>query len=92
VEIAREKGITAGLLRPITLFPLPKRIIGQLAPQVKGFFSVEMNAGQMVVDIKQADYDAKLYRPVAYFGRMGGIIPTPGEVVDALKQKFLTES
>ncbi len=91
VEIAREKGIKAGLLRPITLFPFPKQIIGQLAPQVKGFLSVEMNAGQMVEDIKQAVYDAKLYRPVVYFGRMGGIIPTPGEVVDALEQKFVTE-
>ena len=91
VEIAREKGLKVGLLRPITLFPFPKTIIGQLAPKVKGFLSVEMSAGQMVEDIKLAVYDTGLYRRIEYFGRMGGIIPSPGEVVEALEQKFLQE-
>jgi 2-oxoglutarate ferredoxin oxidoreductase subunit alpha len=91
VEIARAKGLKVGLLRPISLFPFPKNIIGELAPKVKGFLSVEMNAGQMVEDIKLAVHEAGSTRRVAFFGRMGGIIPTPGEVVDALEQKFLKE-
>lgn len=92
VEIARAKGIKVGLLRPITLFPFPKKIVGELAGNIKGFLSVEMNAGQMVEDIKLAAYEAGVVRPVEYFGRMGGIIPSPGEVVDALEQKFLQEA
>ncbi|SHJ40203.1 2-oxoglutarate ferredoxin oxidoreductase subunit alpha [Tangfeifania diversioriginum] len=91
VEIAREKGLKVGLLRPISLFPFPKNIIGELAPKVKGFLSVEMNAGQMVEDIKLAVHEAGCTRRVEFFGRMGGIIPTPGEVVDALEQNFLKE-
>jgi 2-oxoglutarate ferredoxin oxidoreductase subunit alpha len=91
VEIAREQGLKVGLLRPISLFPFPKKIIGELAPKVKGFLSVEMNAGQMVEDIKLAVHDSGSTRRVEFFGRMGGIIPTPGEVVDALEQKLLKE-
>ncbi len=91
VEIARGNGLKVGLLRPVTLFPFPKTIIGELATQVKGFLSVEMNAGQMVEDIKNAVYDAGIHRKVEHFGRMGGIIPSPGEVVDALEQNFLQE-
>ncbi len=91
VEIARAKGIKVGLLRPITLFPFPKKAVGELAHKVKGFLSVEMNAGQMTEDIKLAAYEAGVIRPVDYFGRMGGIIPSPGEVVNALEQKLLQE-
>lgn len=91
VEIARAKGIKVGLLRPITLFPFPKDIIKELAPRVKGFMSVEMNAGQMVEDVKLAVYEAGCNHRVEFFGRMGGIIPSPGEVVDALEQKLLKE-
>ena len=91
LEIARDKGIRVGLLRPISLFPFPKKIIGELAQKVKGFLSVEMNAGQMTEDIKLAAYEAGVIRRVEYFGRMGGIIPSPGEVVEALELKFLRE-
>jgi len=91
VEIAREKGLKVGLLRPISLFPFPKKIISELAPKVKGFLSVEMNAGQMVEDIKLAVHEAGSTRRVEFFGRMGGIIPTPGDVVAAVEQKFLKE-
>ena len=91
VEIAREKGLKVGLLRPITLFPFPKKVIGEMAKNVKGFLSVEMNAGQMVEDVKLAVHEASCTRRVEHFGRMGGIIPTPGEVVDALEQIFLKE-
>ena len=91
VEIARAKGLKVGLLRPITLFPFPSKIIGELARKAKGFLSVEMSAGQMVEDIKLAVYEAGSNARVNYFGRMGGIIPSPEEVVEALEDKFSWE-
>jgi len=91
VEVARAKGLKVGLLRPITLFPFPKTIIKELARKAVGFLSVEMSAGQMVEDIKLAVYDAGSNARVNYFGRMGGIIPTPTEVVEALEDKFSWE-
>ena len=91
VELARAKGLKVGLLRPITLFPFPKNIIKELARKVNGFLSVEMSAGQMVEDIKLAVYEAGSNARVNYFGRMGGIIPTPEEVVEALEDKFSWE-
>lgn len=86
VELAREKGIKAGLLRPITLFPFPKKPLFELAHQVKGILSVELNAGQMVEDVKLA-VEHKV--PVEHFGRTGGIIHTPEEVLEALEQKII---
>jgi len=86
VDQAREKGIKVGLLRPITLFPFPKKPIAALAKRVKGMLVVEMNAGQMVEDVQLA---AGCSIPVKHFGRMGGIIPSPGEVVEALEQKLI---
>jgi len=86
VQLARKKGIKVGLLRPITLFPFPKKRLMELAGQVKGMISVEMSAGQMVEDVKLA---VEHTVPVIHFGRMGGIIPSPDEVVEALEQKFL---
>jgi 2-oxoglutarate ferredoxin oxidoreductase subunit alpha len=91
VEIARAKGLKVGLLRPITLFPFPNKIIKELARKAQGFLSVEMSAGQMVEDIKLAVYEAGSNARVNYFGRMGGIIPTPTEVVEALEEKFSWE-
>lgn len=88
VKIARKKGLKVGLLRPVTLYPFPKKVIGELAKNVKGFLSVEMNGGQMVEDIKLAVFEGGYIRRVEYFGRMGGMIPTPGEVVEALEQIF----
>ena len=91
VELARSKGLKVGLLRPVTLFPFPKVAIKELVSKAKGFMSVEMNAGQMVEDIKLAVYEAGSNARVNYFGRMGGIIPTPEEVVEALEEKFSWE-
>ena len=85
VQIARRKGVKVGLIRPITLFPFPEKIIAQYATKVKGFLSVEFNAGQMVNDIRLA-VNGKTQ--VEYFGRMGGIVPTPDEVELALEQRF----
>ncbi|MFA8435778.1 MAG: 3-methyl-2-oxobutanoate dehydrogenase subunit VorB [Marinifilaceae bacterium] len=86
VELAREKGIKVGLLRPITLFPYPKKAIQEMVGQVKGILSVEMSAGQMVEDVRLAVNGAV---PVEHYGRFGGMIPTPEEVVEALEQKIL---
>jgi 2-oxoglutarate/2-oxoacid ferredoxin oxidoreductase subunit alpha len=86
MQLARKKGIKVGLLRPITLFPFPEKVISDLAGRVKGFLSVEYNAGQMVNDIRLA-VNGKT--KVEYFGRMGGIVPTPNEVEQALEQKLL---
>ncbi len=83
VELAREAGVKVGLLRPITLYPFPIKEIQNLAQKVKGFLTVEMSAGQMVEDVRLA-VNGKI--PVEYFGRLGGIIPTPEEVVAALKK------
>jgi 2-oxoglutarate/2-oxoacid ferredoxin oxidoreductase subunit alpha len=89
VEILRERGMKVGLLRPITLYPFPKNAISELCGKVKGFLSVEMNAGQMVDDVKLSVYEAGCNAPVRYFGRLGGIMPLPGEVADALVESFL---
>ena len=78
IQLGREKGLKLGLIRPITLWPFPSEIIHKYADKVKGFLSVEMNAGQMVEDVKLA-VNGKA--PVNYFGRMGGMIATPGEVL-----------
>jgi 2-oxoglutarate ferredoxin oxidoreductase subunit alpha len=86
VELARSEGIKAGLIRPITLFPFPKLIIKELASKVKGFISIEMSAGQMVEDVRLA-VSGKV--PVEFYGRMGGIVPSPDEVLNALKTKLL---
>lgn len=86
MQLAREKGIKVGLFRPITLFPFPTERLLELSKQVKGMLSVEMSAGQMIEDVKLA---VECNIPVEHFGRMGGIIPSPGEVVEALEQIFL---
>jgi len=86
VQIARQKGVKVGLIRPITLMPFPVKIIAEYATKVKGFLSVEFNAGQMVNDIRLA-VNGKT--KVEYFGRMGGIVPTPDEVEAALEQKLI---
>jgi 2-oxoglutarate ferredoxin oxidoreductase subunit alpha len=86
IEIARAKGIKVGLLRPILVWPYPTKRINELADQVKGMLSVEMSAGQMVIDVKLA-VNGKI--PVEHFGRFGGIIPSPAEVVEALEQKII---
>jgi 2-oxoglutarate ferredoxin oxidoreductase subunit alpha len=86
VQIGRDQGIKVGLLRPITLFPFPSKRINELASQVKGILSVEMSAGQMIEDIQLA-VNGKV--AVHHFGRMGGIVTTPDEVVENLKLKVI---
>jgi len=86
IEIARAQGIKVGLFRPITLFPYPKKRLLELADQVKGILSVELNAGQMVEDVRLS---VKHKVPVEHFGRTGGIIHTPEEILEALEQKII---
>jgi 2-oxoglutarate ferredoxin oxidoreductase subunit alpha len=78
VDIAREKGIKLGLFRPISLFPFPYQRLETLASQVKLMLSVELNTGQMVEDVQLA---VKGKVPVEFYGRLGGMIPTPEEVL-----------
>jgi 2-oxoglutarate/2-oxoacid ferredoxin oxidoreductase subunit alpha len=90
VDLARQKGLKVGLLRPITLYPFPTNALAKLAESVQIFLDVEMNAGQMVEDLRLA-VDGK--RPVDFYGRMGGMIPSPEEVlvhVESIAEKFLT--
>ncbi|KAB2869852.1 MAG: 3-methyl-2-oxobutanoate dehydrogenase subunit VorB [Bacteroidales bacterium] len=86
IEIAREKGIKVGLLRPITLFPYPTKAIQAMLGQVKGILAVEMSAGQMVEDVRLA-VEGKV--KVQHYGRMGGVIPTPNEIVKALEEQII---
>ena len=81
VEQARAEGIKVGLVRPITLYPFPHEIINNLAHRTRGILVVEMNAGQMVEDVRLA---VNGLIPVSFYGRMGGMIASPEEVVAAL--------
>ncbi len=83
VQLARAKGIKAGLFRPQTLFPFPKKQLYEMIGKVKGILSVEMNAGQMIEDIRLA-VECKI--PVKHFGRYGGIVHSPLEVLNALEE------
>jgi len=83
VEAARAEGIRAGLLRPVTLFPYPTEAIRSLADRVRGVLVVEMNAGQMIEDVRLA-VEGRV--GVRFYGRMGGIIPSPDEVLGALRK------
>jgi 2-oxoglutarate/2-oxoacid ferredoxin oxidoreductase subunit alpha len=82
MDIAQSKGIKVGLLRPITLFPYPSQRLLELAPQLKMILSVELNSGQMVEDVRLA-VNGKV--PVEFYGRMGGMMPTPESIVEHLE-------
>lgn len=86
LEIARENGLKVGLVRPITLWPFPSKAIREISQGKKGILVVEMSAGQMIEDVKLA---VNCAIPVQHYGRFGGIIPSPAEVVDAIKSKLI---
>ena len=81
VREARKQGLKVGLLRPITLWPFPSARLAELAEQVRGMLVVEMNAGQMVEDVRLA---VEGRCPVRFYGRMGGVIPLPDEILPEL--------
>jgi 2-oxoglutarate ferredoxin oxidoreductase subunit alpha len=78
---ARARGLAVGLLRPITLWPFPSDELARLSVQVRGMLTVELSSGQMVEDVRLAVAGRC---PVAFYGRMGGMVPTPDEVGVAL--------
>lgn len=86
IEDAREQGLRIGLIRPITLWPFPSQLIADYSKKVKGMLVVEINAGQMIEDVKMA-VEGRV--PVKHFGRLGGIVPNPQEVIDAFTKHFL---
>ena len=85
IEDAREQGIKVGLIRPITLWPFPTKRIAELSQRVKGMMVVELNAGQMIEDVRLA-VEGRV--PVYHYGRMGGIVPNPQEVLDSALSHF----
>lgn len=85
LEIARGEGIKVGLFRPITLWPFPGKQLAEIAKSKKGVLVAEINAGQMVEDVRLAINGAV---KVEHFGRLGGIVPDPEEIVKALKEEL----
>lgn len=85
MEICRDNGLKVGLIRPITLWPFPSKVIHSAADHIKAFLTVEMNAGQMIQDVRLAVNGKS---PVSHYGRMGGIIPSPEEIVSVIENIF----
>ena len=86
MEIARSQGLKVGLFRPITLWPFPNKQIAEAAKGKRGILVAEINAGQMIQDVRLAVNGAL---PVEHIGRLGGIVPDPEEIVKAIKEKLI---
>lgn len=82
MDMGREKGLKIGLLRPVTLFPYPYQRLQQLAAQLKLVVSVELNSGQMIEDVRLG-VNGKV--PVEFYGRLGGMMPTPESIMEHLQ-------
>jgi len=89
VQAAREKGLRVGLFRPQTLFPFPEVALKQAAAHVRAVLVVEMNAGQMLDDVRLA-LGGRL--PIHFYGRMGGVLPMPDEIEGAIMALFEKEA
>jgi len=87
IERSREQGLPVGLFRPITLWPFPSEALAERASRWRAILVVEMSAGQLVEDVRLAVGDRA---PVLFHGRMGGMVPTPGDVVTALRRAWAT--
>jgi len=81
VRQARAAGLKVGLFRPITLWPFPEQELAALAEQMKGILVTEMNAGQMLEDVRRITHERV---PIHFVGRMGGAIPLPDDILPAL--------
>ncbi len=88
MQLGRAQGIKVGLIRPVTLWPYPYQPIAELAHRMKGILAVEQSAGQMVEDVRLA---VGCGIPVEHYGRMGGMIPSPEEVLEVLIKKFISK-
>jgi len=86
MDIGRQKGYKIGWIRPITLYPFPKKIYAEIAPKVKGILDIEMNAGQMVEDVMLS---VQGKTRVEFYGRMGGVVPTPDEILENFEKMFI---
>ncbi len=82
MHILRNKGLKVGLVKPISLWPYPYKVLNELADRVKGFFVMELNAGQMVEDVRLGVNGKK---EVGFYGRMGGMIYSPEEVAEKVE-------
>ena len=82
IVAAREEGIKVGLIRPITLWPFPTKALAAAADKCKGFISVELSMGQMIEDVRLA---TGCKRPVALCNRTGGMIPSPDQVLESIR-------
>jgi 2-oxoglutarate ferredoxin oxidoreductase subunit alpha len=80
---ARERGIRAGLLRPITLWPFPKKAFAATAETARAFVTVEMSMGQMIEDVELA---IRCRRPVVLCNRVGGMVPTPEDILAKIEE------
>lgn len=89
VELLAEKGIKAGILRPITIYPFPEKAFGELPSSVKSLLVTEMSLGQMIDDVKIAN-EGKL--PIHFYGRVGGIVPEAGEIANKVMEIIGGES
>ncbi len=87
IERGRAAGLRAGLIRPISLWPFPTAAIRAVAPRLRGILVVELSAGQMVEDVERA---VEGRCPIGFHGRTGGMVPTPGDVLDALRALWAT--
>jgi 2-oxoglutarate ferredoxin oxidoreductase subunit alpha len=81
IEALKEKGIQVGMIRPITLWPFPRKAFDLIPKSVKGILVCEMSMGQMIDDVLISN---KGRLPVGFFGRAGGMVPEPDEIVDAI--------
>ncbi len=86
IDKLRQNGIKIGLFRPITLWPFPGKEIARISQQTKGILVPEMNAGQMIIDVRLA---VEGRTPIRHFGRLGGIVPTPDELADSFNKNFI---
>ena len=83
IEVLRAEGVKVGMIRPITLWPFPYDTFRKWAGEVKVILDVEMSMGQMIEDVKMAVVEKV---PVEFYGRVGGMVPTPGEVADKVRE------
>lgn len=85
VQEARARGLRVGLFRPQTIWPFPERRLRELGDRVRAVLVTEMNAGQMIEDVRLA-LEGRV--PVAFYGRMGGVVPMPDEIIEAIQAQF----
>jgi len=83
IKQAREEGIPAGLFRPISVFPFPYARLKEIASTARHILVVELSGGQMIEDVRLATCDQV---PISFYGRMGGVVPVPDDVLDEIRK------